>query len=191
VSPVKYEKGFYIPEDTILHSHCRENLKSYTVYMTIARLMMIGTLSRVGRGIRCLDLSRQLLGIRKPPGSGRIGAAVMRNVHCIFHIRLDALTTEDINTSIFCIINMRVNQLHAPTTLFASKSNPFPRKRVNRMVDGVIGQETHLLLLGIGPARLDSCCIDRAIPANNGDHNGASSGDGCSTATANVRSEMM
>jgi hypothetical protein len=28
VSPVKYELGFYIPEDEILHSHCRENLKS-------------------------------------------------------------------------------------------------------------------------------------------------------------------
>jgi hypothetical protein len=28
VSPVKYELGFYIPEDTILHSHRRENLKS-------------------------------------------------------------------------------------------------------------------------------------------------------------------
>jgi hypothetical protein len=29
VSPVKYELGFYIPEDVILHSDCRENLKSY------------------------------------------------------------------------------------------------------------------------------------------------------------------
>jgi hypothetical protein len=29
VSPVKYELGFYIPEDGILHIHCRENLKSY------------------------------------------------------------------------------------------------------------------------------------------------------------------
>jgi hypothetical protein len=29
VSPVKYERGFYIPEDTVLHSHRRENLKSY------------------------------------------------------------------------------------------------------------------------------------------------------------------
>jgi hypothetical protein len=26
---VKYELGFYIPEDDILHSHSRENLKSY------------------------------------------------------------------------------------------------------------------------------------------------------------------
>jgi hypothetical protein len=28
VSPVKYEMGFYIPEGDILHSHCREDLKS-------------------------------------------------------------------------------------------------------------------------------------------------------------------
>jgi hypothetical protein len=28
VSPVKYELGFYIPEDDIHHSHRRENLKS-------------------------------------------------------------------------------------------------------------------------------------------------------------------
>jgi hypothetical protein len=26
--PVKYELGFYIPEDGILHSHRRDNLKS-------------------------------------------------------------------------------------------------------------------------------------------------------------------
>jgi hypothetical protein len=30
VSPVRYELGFYIPEeDGIFHSHRRENLKSY------------------------------------------------------------------------------------------------------------------------------------------------------------------
>jgi hypothetical protein len=29
VSPVKYKLGFYIPEDDILHSHRRENVKSY------------------------------------------------------------------------------------------------------------------------------------------------------------------
>jgi hypothetical protein len=27
--PVRYEVGFYIPEDGILHSHRRKNLKSY------------------------------------------------------------------------------------------------------------------------------------------------------------------
>jgi hypothetical protein len=29
MSPVRYEMGFYIPEDDILHSHYRENQKSY------------------------------------------------------------------------------------------------------------------------------------------------------------------
>jgi hypothetical protein len=29
MSPVKYELGFYIPEDGILHSHRRENLNSF------------------------------------------------------------------------------------------------------------------------------------------------------------------
>jgi hypothetical protein len=32
VSHVKYEMGFYIPEDDVLHSHRRKNLKSYTQY---------------------------------------------------------------------------------------------------------------------------------------------------------------
>jgi hypothetical protein len=29
MSPVRYEPGFYFPEDDTLYSHCRENLKSY------------------------------------------------------------------------------------------------------------------------------------------------------------------
>jgi hypothetical protein len=29
VSPVRYELGFYIPKDDTLHSHRRENIKSY------------------------------------------------------------------------------------------------------------------------------------------------------------------
>jgi hypothetical protein len=35
MSPVKYELGFYIPEDTILHSHSREILKSYIEVMSL------------------------------------------------------------------------------------------------------------------------------------------------------------
>jgi hypothetical protein len=27
--PLRYELGFYIREEGILHGHCRENLKSY------------------------------------------------------------------------------------------------------------------------------------------------------------------
>jgi hypothetical protein len=33
VSPVRYELGFYIQEDGILHSHRRENPKSYNPWM--------------------------------------------------------------------------------------------------------------------------------------------------------------
>jgi hypothetical protein len=31
VSPVKYKQDFYIPEDDILHSGCRENQESYNL----------------------------------------------------------------------------------------------------------------------------------------------------------------
>jgi hypothetical protein len=34
VFPVKYELGFDIPEDGILHSHRSENLKSYIITCT-------------------------------------------------------------------------------------------------------------------------------------------------------------
>jgi hypothetical protein len=40
VSAVKYELGFYIPEDTILHSHRRENLKSYILLHARKRLRL-------------------------------------------------------------------------------------------------------------------------------------------------------
>jgi hypothetical protein len=41
VSPVKYELGFYVPEDGFLHSHRRGNLKSY---MPVTRLEAVGRL---------------------------------------------------------------------------------------------------------------------------------------------------
>jgi hypothetical protein len=31
VSPMRSDLGFYIPEDGILHSHCRDDLESYKV----------------------------------------------------------------------------------------------------------------------------------------------------------------
>jgi hypothetical protein len=37
MSPVKYELGFYISEDAILHSHSPENLKSYILSILIYR----------------------------------------------------------------------------------------------------------------------------------------------------------
>jgi hypothetical protein len=36
VSPVKYELCSHIPEDGILHSHRRENLKSFTFHVNIS-----------------------------------------------------------------------------------------------------------------------------------------------------------
>jgi hypothetical protein len=40
VSPVRYELGFYIPDD-ILHSHRRENLKSYMPYILIHKTILL------------------------------------------------------------------------------------------------------------------------------------------------------
>jgi hypothetical protein len=36
MSPVRYELGFYIPEDDILHSHHRENLKMLQGFMYVS-----------------------------------------------------------------------------------------------------------------------------------------------------------
>jgi hypothetical protein len=49
VSPVKYEQGFYIPKDGILHSHCRENLKSYST------LQHYFYLSETSKYLHCLS----------------------------------------------------------------------------------------------------------------------------------------
>jgi hypothetical protein len=35
MSPVRYELGFYIPEDGILHTRRRENLRSYVVSIAL------------------------------------------------------------------------------------------------------------------------------------------------------------
>jgi hypothetical protein len=43
VSPVKYELGFYIPEDGILHSHQSGNLKSLTVSTGVAAAVVPDT----------------------------------------------------------------------------------------------------------------------------------------------------
>jgi hypothetical protein len=50
VSLVKYELGFYIPEDGILHSNRRGNLKSYTaasVSVSVEKNKLINTGLRV------------------------------------------------------------------------------------------------------------------------------------------------
>jgi hypothetical protein len=43
VSAVRYELGFYIPEDGILHSHRRENLSLTTTTIMIMIMVIITT----------------------------------------------------------------------------------------------------------------------------------------------------
>jgi hypothetical protein len=38
VSPVRYELGLYIPVDDILHSHRREDLKSYMAMIWLSEV---------------------------------------------------------------------------------------------------------------------------------------------------------
>jgi hypothetical protein len=49
MSPVKYEQ-FFIPEDDVLHSHRRENLKSYISQLWLAKKGMILCLSLSNKG---------------------------------------------------------------------------------------------------------------------------------------------
>jgi hypothetical protein len=39
MSPVRYELGFYIPEDDMLHSHGREDFKSYMYIINMGRYL--------------------------------------------------------------------------------------------------------------------------------------------------------
>jgi hypothetical protein len=39
VSPVKYELGFYIPEDGVIHSHRREKVKFYKLFLNYVNLL--------------------------------------------------------------------------------------------------------------------------------------------------------
>jgi hypothetical protein len=44
VSLVRYVLGFYIPEDGIIHSHCRENIKCYTANRDVSCSIYFSTL---------------------------------------------------------------------------------------------------------------------------------------------------
>jgi hypothetical protein len=46
MSPVKYELGFYIPENEILHSHRRENLKWFPALILRYSLLTVRFLTR-------------------------------------------------------------------------------------------------------------------------------------------------
>jgi hypothetical protein len=50
VSPVKFELVFYIPEDGILHSHRRENLRCYII-AKVERLYFSLSLSLLPGGL--------------------------------------------------------------------------------------------------------------------------------------------
>jgi hypothetical protein len=51
VLPVRYELGFYIPEDRILHSHRRDHLKSYIQYVEFDVLTMMTV--QCGENLTC------------------------------------------------------------------------------------------------------------------------------------------
>jgi hypothetical protein len=53
---MKYELGFYVPEDDILHSHRRENLKSYIILTgwTVSRAIVWVTVYVVQSSLVCL-----------------------------------------------------------------------------------------------------------------------------------------
>jgi hypothetical protein len=55
---VRYELGFYIPEDGVLHSHRLENLRSHMISLSIA--------------VFKTGLSRQMASIRRKESSGSL-----------------------------------------------------------------------------------------------------------------------
>jgi hypothetical protein len=62
VSPVRYELGFYIPEDDILYSHRRENLKSYIIYQfdCITLVSPLNTITKI-LGLIVAELCKSLV----------------------------------------------------------------------------------------------------------------------------------
>jgi hypothetical protein len=52
VSPVRYELGFSISEDDILHSHFRENLKCFKVDRTFVVCIRSASNSVPGAGVQ-------------------------------------------------------------------------------------------------------------------------------------------
>jgi hypothetical protein len=70
VSPVKYELGFYIPEDTILYSHRRENLKPYIFFLSSSKLMLKKTWPSARRGLVPKDVQKHDFQAGTWPASG-------------------------------------------------------------------------------------------------------------------------
>jgi hypothetical protein len=72
VSPVKYELGFYILEDDILHSHRRENVKTHK---------LIAHSADTGQ-VKTEDSSEALLVKRMRNGAGSEQDISESHVHC-------------------------------------------------------------------------------------------------------------
>jgi hypothetical protein len=75
VSPVRYELGFYMQEDGILHSHRRENLKFYAICLRpevtgVETPILMGPLERANLSqsseMLCILVSRIPNGERYP-----------------------------------------------------------------------------------------------------------------------------
>jgi hypothetical protein len=78
VSPVRYELGFYIPEDALLHSHRRENLKSYTIFKTVS-----GSGTAVSRSAW---LHREVISkATAAPGANGFSVSIWENEGPLFH----------------------------------------------------------------------------------------------------------
>jgi hypothetical protein len=83
VSPVKYELGFYIPEDDILHSHSHENPKSYICL----QILCIELVARIrGRGRR----TTFKISVVKPEGRRLLDRHKHKNVssECEHHLHI-------------------------------------------------------------------------------------------------------
>jgi hypothetical protein len=76
VSPVKYELGFYITEDDILHSHRCEKLKFYTGSHLISTRIYIGDYNFVNLIVAFDSVNLQL------PYIGAVNIAVMLCLSC-------------------------------------------------------------------------------------------------------------
>jgi hypothetical protein len=66
VFPVRYELGFYTPEDGILHSHRGENLKSYTV-STFVRDHLFNVLHFIHKTLHCSRMYPSISSVRIRP----------------------------------------------------------------------------------------------------------------------------
>jgi hypothetical protein len=85
VSPVRYELGFYIPEEDILHSHRRETFKSHTVS---------GLLNSSGLSVRRTHPSISMIGDASSPPPLSISLSPSR--YSSFRMTVELLPTNSI-----------------------------------------------------------------------------------------------